>query len=414
MSVAELKMKYKNILIPVLIVAVAIVVFAVLKATKPTQPPVQIQQKVWPIQSMAIHLQSLSRVQTLYGKVESFRLVEVAAPVTGIVSDLPVNAGDDFQKGMKLVALADSDLELPFQIAKADVADTQAQLNLEKLAYDANQKRLEFEKKVLALKEKDVERNTKLLKKDLAAKSVLDKSKEALVRQQYVVVGAKLSVKEHKTKVSQLQARLKKSQANFEQAKINLERGRVMAPYDGRVAQVSVAQGNRVNAGAQLLSYYALDSLELRAKIPAQQLKTVYEGLQSGDRLYAKLDMNNQRFELPLKRLAGEAETSGVDAFFALPDELKILRPGDLLQIDFYGERLTNVFAVPYSALYGADRIYVVEQGVLRVKRVENLGETRINGDSMVLLRGDIAEGTEVMTTHLPNAISGLNVSVME
>ncbi|MDG4812150.1 efflux RND transporter periplasmic adaptor subunit [Hydrogenovibrio sp. 3SP14C1] len=414
MALTGFKNRLKAAMVPLLILAGVIGIFVFLKATKPTQPPVEIQQKVWPIQAMTVQVQSLSRVQTLYGKVESFRLVEVSAPVTGIVAEFPVKAGDDFQKGMKLVALADSDLDLPYQIAKADVADTQAQLNLEKLAYDANQKRLEFEKKVLALKEKDVDRNAKLLKKDLASKSVLDKSKEALVRQQYVVVGAKLSVQEHKVKVSQLQARLKKSQANYEQAKINLERGRVIAPYDGRVAQVSVAQGNRVNAGTKLLSYYALDSLELRAKIPAEQLKSVYEGLQSGETLSAQLEMNNQQFELPLKRLAGEAETSGVDAFFALPDALKILRPGELLQVDFYGEHLKDVFAVPYSALYGADRIYVIEQGVLQVKHVKNLGETRINGQSMVLLRGEIAEGAQVMTTHLPNAISGLKVSVME
>ncbi|MBD3611410.1 MAG: HlyD family efflux transporter periplasmic adaptor subunit [Hydrogenovibrio crunogenus] len=414
MALTGLKNRLKPAMVPLLILVGVVGIFIFFKATKPTQPPVQIQQKVWPIQVMSVQKQSLSRVQTLYGKVESFRLVDVSSPVAGVVSELPVKAGDNFEKGMKLVALADSDLELPFQIAKADVADTQAQLNLEKLAYDANQKRLEFEKKVLALKERDVERNTQLLKKDLASKSVLDQSKEALVRQQYVVVGAKLSVQEHKVKVSQLQARLQKSQANFEQAKINLERGRVIAPYDGRIAQVSVAQGNRVNVGAKLLSYYALDSLELRAKIPTQQLKTVYEGMQSGDTLYAQLEMNNQQFELPLKRLAGEAETSGVDAFFALPDALKILRPGELLQVDFYGERLTNVFAVPYSALYGADRIYVVEKGLLHIKHVKNLGETRIDGQSMVLLRGDVAEGAQVMTTHLPNAISGLKVSVME
>ncbi|RUM92652.1 MAG: secretion protein HlyD [Thiomicrospira sp.] len=414
MALTGLTKRLKPAMVPILILVGVVGIFIFLKATKPTQPPVQIQQKVWPIKVLGIQKQSLSRVQTLYGKVESFRLVDVSAPVAGVVSDLPVKAGDNFEKGMKLVALADSDLELPYQIAKADVADTQAQLNLEKLAYDANQKRLEFEKKVLALKERDVERNTQLLKKDLAAKSVLDQSKEALVRQQYVVVGAKLSVQEHKVKVSQLQARLQKSQSNFEQAKINLDRGRIIAPYDGRIAQVSVAQGNRVNTGAKLLSYYALDSLELRAQIPTQQLKTVYEGLQSGDTLYARLERHNQQFKLPLKRLAGEAKTSGVDAFFALPDALKVLRPGELLQVDFYGERLTDVFAVPYSALYGADRIYVVEQGLLHMKHVKNLGETRIDGQPMVLLRGDVSDGAQVMTTHLPNAISGLKVSVME
>lgn len=414
MALTGLTKRLKPAMVPILILVGVVGIFIFLKATKPTQPPVQIQQKVWPIKVLGIQKQSLSRVQTLYGKVESFRLVDVSAPVAGVVSDLPVKAGDNFEKGTKLVALADSDLELPYQIAKADVADTQAQLNLEKLAYDANQKRLEFEKKVLALKKRDVERNTQLLKKDLAAKSVLDQSKEALVRQQYVVVGAKLSVQEHKVKVSQLQARLQKSQSNFEQAKINLDRGRIIAPYDGRIAQVSVAQGNRVNTGAKLLSYYALDSLELRAQIPTQQLKTVYEGLQSGDTLYARLERHDQQFKLPLKRLAGEAKTSGVDAFFALPDALKVLRPGELLQVDFYGERLTDVFAVPYSALYGADRIYVVEQDMLHMKHVKNLGETRIDGQSMVLVRGDITEGAQVMTTHLPNAISGLKVSVME
>jgi multidrug efflux pump subunit AcrA (membrane-fusion protein) len=401
-------------LMPLLIVLGAIALFAILKMTKPAQPPVQVQQKVWPVTAMTVQAETLAPVISLYGTVESNALVTAAAPVAGVVASLPVKEGQAFQKGDPLVALAQADIELPYQIAKADVADTEAELRIQGLLYEANRKRLDKEKRVLKIKQDDVKRNGQLIKKDLVSKSTLDASKEAMVRQEYTVVGAQLAVEENKAKVAQLEARLEKAKANLAQAEINRERGNVIAPYDGRIAKVSVAEGDRVAANAAMVSYYGLDSLELRAKIPGFQLDKVYDAIEDGVTLAAELKLNGHAYKLPLKRLAGEATPSGLDAFFAVPATAKTARPGDLWQVNLYGQPVPNVMAVPYSALYGADRVYIVVDGQLKSVTIQNVGEVMMDGQVWAMVRGDLPDGAQVATTHLPNAINGLKVSVVE
>lgn len=407
---AQLKKGYA--VVAILLVMVVVVILLVM--TKPEQPAIESKQKIWPIEAIKVDVGKMAPVQTLYGTVESNEMVTAASPVSGVVDMVWVKEGDAITIGQKLVALAPADIELPYQIAKADVADTQAQIKLQDLAYQANKKRLDHEQKVLEIKRKDVSRNEDLIKKDLISKSTLDKSKEALVRQEFAVVGAELSVQENKVKVDQLKARLQKAKANLEQAKLNRQRGVVEAPYAGRIAKVLVAKGDRVTTNSSLISFYSLDSLELRAKIPVNQLKMVYQSVQQNIPVSALFTIDGEVFDLPLKRLAGESSTSGVDAFFEIPTELKIIRPGDLLKVQLKGQVVENTFAVPYSALYGSDRIYTVEDGTLQLVKVELLGETLVDGQVWALLQGDLAQGAMVATTHLPNAISGLKVNVME
>lgn len=399
---------------PLLILIGAVGVFLFLKSTKPIQPPVELKQKSWPVQATRLQLQTLAPFYTLYGKIESTQMVTITAPVAGVVGQLPLKSGDVFEPDQLMVAMAASDLAIPVAIAQADVADIEQQIQLESLAYENNVKRLAFEQRLLGLNENELDRNQQLLKKDLASQAALDQSKAVLIRQEQVVAGAALNVEEHNVKLAQLQARLEKAKANLRQKKVNQARGRLKADFKGRVADVMVAEGSHVSQGASLLRFYPLSSLELRAKLPGSQLQSIYHQLQSGQLMFAEFEMQGEIHQLPLKRLAGESETSGVDAFFALPKALGGLRPGDLMQVQFYQAPIKDVFAVPLSAVYGQNRVYVIEQGHLQGRQVKLLGETLMAGKMVALLQGDLREGELLLMTHLPNAMSGLNVTVME
>ncbi len=396
------------------IILLAVLIFVFLKNTKPQQPGVEVKQKVWPIKTMSVKLESLSPVFTLYGTVESNSLVTAASPVAGVIESVPVNEGDEVTRDQLLVQLATADIELPYQAAKADVADTEAQLNLQGLNYQANLKKLEHEQEVLKIKQQDVKRNTELINKKLLSQALLDQSKEALTRQEFSVVGAELSVQENKVKVEQLKARLDKARVNLQQAEINRQRGIVHAPYDGRITDVHVSQGDRVNINAPMISYYDLDSLELRAQVPVAQTAMIYQAMHAGETLKAQFIFNNQTYEMPLLRLDGQAQTSGVDAFFDIPEALSMLRPGDLLKVKLLGRKIEQAFAVPYSAIYGSDRVYLVENDELQSTRVELVGDTLVDGQPWAMLKGEIKDGAVIATTHLPNAITGLKVTILD
>jgi membrane fusion protein, multidrug efflux system len=66
--------------------------------------------------------------------------------------------------------------------------------------------------------------------------------------------GASAQVKSAETQVQVAQAQLKAAEAQFEQAQINLGYTRIVAPEDGTIAQLTVAVGNYVSPGTQMLA----------------------------------------------------------------------------------------------------------------------------------------------------------------
>ena len=403
--------KLKRILIPLLIIAFAVAVFVYMKSTKPEQKPVSVQEKVWMVESMVAEFETLSPVQTLYGKVESNSMVSASAPVTGVVDKVLVKEGESVKKGQALLSISEPDLTIPLAQANADFEDAKAQLSLQRLTNQANQKRFEHESKVLKLKQTAVQRSQQLMAKNLASQSSLDAANEALVRQEYVVVGSKLAVQENQLKIAQSEARLAKTKAALQQAELNLRRGQLVAPYDARIAKVNVSAGSRVNAGAVMISFYALESLELRAKLPTSLLASVTKALQDEVAMNAFYQTATKEESLRLLRLAGEATTSGVDAFFAVPSVLSELRPGELMEINLKGVAEDSVVAVPYSAIYGNDRLYLIEDERLVSHTVNVVGEVLRDGRLWALVKPDFAAGSRISITHLPNATTGLKVS---
>ncbi len=72
--------------------------------------------------------------------------------------------------------------------------------------------------------------------------------------------------------------------------------------------------------------------------------------------------------------------------------------------------------AVPYAALYGVDRLYVMHEDRMRGVRVEVVGEQRgADGSVRALVRGaELKAGDAVIVTQLPNAVDGLKVTTPE
>lgn len=389
---------------------VAVGIFQYLKATKPEAIKAVIEERVWPIEALTIKAQSWQPQQIIYGEVQAPATVRVVAPLAAEVSVLARQEGDEFAKGDVLLELNPAEVQLTLRSALAERDEAKALLTAEKQAQKIEQQRLEQETQILQLKKADLARNIELVQRNLASKSVVDQAKEALARQQLTWLNASLLVSQQQSKLLQLESRLAKAEASFERAQLNAQRAKVVAPYDGRIAKLSVAQGDQVSANTVLMQYYPYNTLVLRANLPLIQRPLIEQALNSGESLTAVLSHNQQSYDLPLLRLAGEANSSGLAAFFSIPLALRHLRPGELLKVELMLPKLEASIALPYSALYGSNRVYVVENRRLVGRQVTLVGEVMINGVLWALIQGDLHNGEQVNLTHLPNAISGLLV----
>lgn len=404
-------MDKRKVLLPLLFVAVGAGGFAALRATRAVQPPVPASEPSWRIETLTVAPGSYSPTLTLNGTVESPEFTQAAAPGFGRVARLLVREGQRVAKGDLLVALDERDFAPKVAQARGAVEELEAAVRSENLRHAADLDQLDQERKLLEFAHADLARFERLQKENFYSQAAVDQSRANLSRQQITLRSRELTISDHEARLGQLQARLVQARANLDQARLALERSRVMAPFAGYVAKVMVAEGDQVNGGQVLISLYPMAALEVRAKIPAPYQEELLALLAGGRHPEASARLGTATLRLRLERAAAAADTRGLDGFFRILEGDPAVRLGSLLSVDLNRPPVADAVAVPYGALYNNRVVYRVAAGRLQAVPVEVIGE-QAGATPKLLLRGPLAAGDRLMTTHLPNAVTGLKVEV--
>ncbi len=388
----------RKILLPVLILALAGLVFAVLKATRPQPPQVEATERVWQIEATEMRVAKHHPEFTLYGRIEAPDRLRAAAPVGGRIAQVLVRDGDRVAAGQALLAMDPRDLEPRLAQARAD-------LEREQIRYRQDRQAVERDRELLALAEAKVKRAERLSADRLGSERDLDQAREDYARASLSLMQREQAIAEHPARLAQLQSRV-------DEAERDLERGALSAPFAARVGKVEVAAGDQVGAGQLLLTLNPLDGLYLRARLPQRHVPLIRRALAQGEVMPATVNYAGSDYPAQLERLGGESDVRGIDVWLRLneADEVPV---GAMVSARLQGPALEAI-SLPFSALHGGERIYLIEQQRLRGVSVKLLGERR-NGDQVDMLIDtlDLTTGSPVMTTHLPNAIDGLRVEVI-
>ncbi len=401
-----------KIILPILIIAIAVGVFQRLKASKPEREKPELKEKVWQVEVIPALIQSLKPSLTLYGQVESPELLQAAAPGAGIISEVLVQNGSRVKNGPFLIKMDRRDFEYELVQAESDLRDIKNQISELQIRHRSNQIALETERELLQLAEQEVQRMQKLQKQQLGSDSALNEARSTLGRERLSVISRELEIDSFPVQMGKLEAMRDRNRSKLRDANLMIERSEVIAPFDGIINATAVSVGDRVDTGQTLISLYPTGSLEVRAHIPARYIFQVQQALASGETQLARLATPGGNLWLPLKRLAGEAAPSGIDAYFDAGETNQDLRPGALLTLDLTLSRQDDVIAVPYQAIYGNSRLYLLRDNRLQGINVKTEGQFRDKtGDAFILVRSDqINQDDIIVVTHLPNAVSGLKV----
>lgn len=404
--------KVRSLLLILLALLVGMTIFGYLKATKPDRPAVESRERVWQISVTPAKLQSLSPQLTLYGKVESPEVFKAAAPGPGRVAAVLASEGSRVKAGDPLVILDEKDFSPAVIQAKADVAELVAQIESENLRYQSDKGTLEEQRELLDLSKAELERVKRLEKRNLGSESALDQARQSVVQQQLSLSSRQLNVSDHGARLAKLEASLDRAKARLTVAERDLERSSISAPFDGIVSALSVTVGNQVKANDVVLEMYSLDRLEIRATVPVIYQRELISATAEGDRYPAR----SGDILLKLDRLSGKAGTAGIDALFSIESGSEKLRLGQQLTIRLSRPEQNDLVMLPFQALYGNDRIYRVNaEDRLETLVIEQVGSIYYDGEEKLLVRSeDLGESDLIVSTHLPNAVKGLKVSVSE
>lgn len=402
----------RSLVLSLVAILAGIAIFTVLKATRPDPPAVESRERVWQVAVTTVQLETLSPQLTLYGKVESPEVFKAAAPGQGRVADVLASEGSRVRKGDPLVMLDEKDFEPAVTQARADVAELQAQIESENLRYASDNEALDEQRKLLELANAELARAERLEQRNLGSESALDQARQNVAQQQLSLSTRQLNVADHGARLARLQASLERATARLAVAERDYERSRIMAPFDGIVSSLPVTVGNQVKANDVVLEMYSLESMEVRATVPVIYQQELISATARDERYPAR----SGEIELELDRLSGKAGTAGIDALFTIRTGSEQLRLGQQITIHLSRPPQPGLAMLPFQALYGNDRIYRINnEERLETLQIEQAGTIYEQGVEMLLVRSDkLHDGDRIVSTHLPNAMQGLKVSVAE
>lgn len=399
-------------LLPVAIIAAAIYGFMHLKNSRPKAPAKTVTEQVWGVSSHLVELQNISPEVTLYGAIEASETVQLSSTVNAFVNQVNVGRGDRVSKGQKIIELDDRELRLTLAQRKASLEDAKTLISTEVNSHQTNQKALLIEQQLQAINQKNFDRQEQLVAQKVSPASRLEDATRALQQQQLSILNRENTIANYPNRIARLKSQVTQNQILLQFAELDLERSKILAPFDGRVLSVDTAAGNRVRNGDLVVKLYNTKSLEVRSQIPARYLPMM-QTRNSSEGLEASIVHQGKKYGLTLDRLSAEASTSqgGIDAFFSLSGSQEI-EVGRNLQLKVKLPTQANVAALPALAIYGQNRIYRIANQRLEAVSIIRVGDwTSPSGEQLTLVRSDeLRSGDLVLTTQLPNAVTGLLV----
>jgi len=223
-------------------------------------------------------------------------VVQLTPQVSGTVVSIAADDTDHVKAGQLLVKLDPADAQVALDQAEAQLAQTVREVR----TFYANNSTLKAQ---IALREADVARaqsdvaraqddvarRTPLVATGAVGKeefnhstSQLSAAKSSLVAAQSAVVAAREQLTSNQTLTDGIAVdqhpNVLRASARVREAYLALHRADLLAPVDGFVAKRSVQLGQRVQAGAPLLSVIALDQLWVDANFKESQLKNLRIG----------------------------------------------------------------------------------------------------------------------------------------
>jgi len=373
-----------KILIPMFILVAGVLGARTIIGNKPearSRPSFTLVQAVEATRPERSDYQVMVRSQ---GSVTPSRESSVVPEVTGIIRKVSPNfvAGGYFKAGELLLEIDRRDYEIALSQMSANFAQANA-----------------------------------LLQEELA--------RSGQAKQDWKSLGRKGQPSELTARVPQVaaaRASLAAAKAKIEQAELDLERTRILAPYDGRVLQKNIDEGEFVTRGTSLGRLYSVASADVRLPISSRQLThlpipelgSLGSVNQAPVTFSATIGGRQQNWKGRLVRSEGvDAGSQQLTVIAQIDDPFNKDQSASALQIGQFvaavveGELLKDVFVIPRSAIREKNEVLIIDDESRLQKRNVTIAWS---DDEFVAVTEGFEDGDVLTLTALGAVVNGTQV----
>lgn len=310
------------------------------------------------------------------GKIEAKETVDVGAQVSGEVTNLYVEVGDDVEKGDVIAQIDPVTMRNTLTNQKATLEQSLANLESTKANLLTREASLQTANADLISKQASLEqaiseynRMKSLAGTNAISELELEKAQTAVKTAQASVQSAKDAIKTAqanltagKADITTAQATIKKSQTEVNTAEKNLGYTKVTAPMTGTVISITTKQGQTVNSNQTaptIVTLADLNTVRVKAKISEADVINLKAGLPVYFNIIGnsdkKINATLQAIE-PAPTGTTANSTSSDSAiyymgYFDVPNPDKQLRINMTAQVYIVQDKVSNVLTVPAAAV---------------------------------------------------------------
>lgn len=406
-----------RILLPFLLLAAAVAGAALLVLSRPSVEARPQEERRWPVRVVTVEPERRQPMIRHYGRIVAGRRVPLGMRVGGRVAWISPRLieGGKLTAGEPLVRLERFDYEIALREAEAQLAEARARLGELEAELAAARDLEAIIAEQVAVARREVERQEKLRGRNVATEKALDAARLELALRRVTLRENRRRQATLEQRVAQQRAVIQKLEAAAERARRDLAATELVAPFDAIVGEVDIGLGRELGPREVIATLYDLAALEVAFTVTDREFARLWPAGLLGRRIEARWYRGAGAFLLEgeVARLASDidAASGGVELrarITANPDGAP-LRPGAFLEVGIPDLVYEGVVALPRSALYGGDRVYVVENGRLQPRRVERVG----TDGELVLVRGALAAGERVVISRLAEIGPGLRVRIV-
>lgn len=242
------------------------------------------------LETVTVEMASVARETAFDGVVEAVNQSTVSAQTAGRVVDMPVDVGDEVEKGAVIVRFTDAEQKARGAAAESAVNEARARL---------------------VEAESEFKRISEIFEKKLIAKSQYDRARADL---------------------DAARARLKQAEATLDEVREDLEHTVIRAPYAGIVVKRHVQIGEAVTVGTPLMTGVSLEHLRVRVDVPQQHIGVLRHHRQARVLLPDGVSVAAEEMRIPPNADPG---TQSFRVLVTLPPGDYGVYPGVLLKVAF-------------------------------------------------------------------------------
>ena len=230
-----------------------------------------------------------------------------------------------------------------------------------------------------------------------------------------------------KPQIAQARAGVQAAELSLSRAESDLSRTKISLPFDARITQTMVDEGQYVGAGRTVASVFSTDVAEVRlpltdADIAALGVPIGFEAPE-GAGLPVQLSTDvagaTRRWSGQLVRLDASLDPRTRSTFgtvevadpFDIADGDMPMAPGLFVAAEIEGRTLADVLAIPAAGLRAGGRVFIMnDDDILEIRSVIVAHATA----RMAYLSSGVSEGDRVIVSPIRNPVEGMALSAIE